>query len=582
MPEWFSANPDDQKDTKKKRSTGKDRRMISSKQIEKPQYVLVVDDQEINRDILGMILEDDYEVIYAENGLDAVNKIRENRERLSAVLLDLLMPVMDGFSVLSIVHNDEDLKSIPVIVLTADKSAELKALQMGAADFIKKPFDTHEVIRARVSRMVELSEGRQLISAAEFDPLTMLYNRNFFLEYANRIYAYHPEWHMDAIVLNIEQFHSINALNGREFGDNVLRVLGEEIRAFLTGTEGIASRFDADRFDIFCEHFDDYQVLLDRFQNRLSEFSDKASIRLRMGVKTWREGVEPVLLFDHAQAACSMVRGNYKDHLMIYNEEMRRREFLDRRLQDDLRRAVLEHQLKVYYQPKYNIQCDPPKLFSAEALVRWEHPDLGLLYPGDFLPLFERNGQISIVDNYVWNEVARQIAVWRKKFDVSLSVSVNLSRVDIFEPNLENDLARLVEKNGLDYQDLKLEVTESAYTENKDQLINVINSLRKRGFEIEMDDFGSGYSSLNMLSAMPIDILKIDMKFIRNIEHSEKDFHLVKLILDIAKYLKVPVVAEGVETQRQLEILRENQCDLAQGYYFAQALPPVEFEKLIG
>ncbi len=556
--------------------------MIRSKQIKKPLYVLVVDDQEINRDVLGMILEDDYEVLYAENGREAMEKIKANQDILSVILLDLLMPVMDGFSVLSLVHEDENLKRIPIIVLTADKSAELKALQMGAADFITKPFDMHEVILARVSRIIELSEGRQLISAAETDQLTMLYNRNFFFEYANRIYQYHPDWHMDAIVMNIEQFHAINALNGREFGDNVLRILGNEIRAFLGETKGIASRFEADRFEIYCLQQENYQALLDRFQNKLNEFANNAGIRLRMGVKPWQGGKgEPILLFDQARAACSMVRGNFKDHLMIYDEEMRMREILDQRLLNDLQQAVEEKQLKVFYQPKYNIQCTPPKLSSAEALIRWQHPELGMIPPGDFIPLFEGNGQISTVDNYVWSEAARQVAAWRDKFGITVPVSVNLSRVDLFDPELENRLNALIEQNGLEHRDLKLEVTESAYTENGDQVIDVVNRLRNDGFEIEMDDFGSGYSSLNMLSSMPIDFLKMDMKFIRNIETSEKDLKLVELVLDIAKYLNVPVVAEGVETEKQMEMLRVAKCELVQGFYFSRPLPAEEFEKLI-
>lgn len=555
--------------------------MIKSRQIKHPQMVLIVDDQEINRDVLGMILEDYYDIVYAENGKEALEKIYEYKDELSVVLLDLLMPEMDGFTVLSIVHQDEQLKHIPIIVLTAEKSAELKALQMGAADFITKPFDMHEVIIARVGRIIELSDGRKLISAAEHDKLTMLYNRNFFFEYANRIYQYHPEWHMDAIVMNIEQFHSVNALNGREFGDNVLRILGNEIRAFLGETEGIASRFEADRFDIYCMHPDDYQELLDRFQGKVDAYAKNASIRLRMGVKPWKEGVEPILLFDRARAACSMVRGDYLNHLMIYDEDMRMREILDQRLLNDLRRAVEERQLMVYYQPKYNIQIDPPRLSSAEALIRWKHPELGMISPGGFIPLFEGNGQISVVDNYVWKETARQIAEWREKFGVTVPVSVNLSRVDTFAEDLEDRLNHLILDNGLDYQDMKLEVTESAYTDNADKLIALIESLRKSGFEIEMDDFGSGYSSLNMLSSMPIDVLKMDMKFVRNIEHSEKDFKLVELVLDIAKYLKLNVIAEGVENENQLKLLKDAGCDLVQGYYFSRPVPPEEFEKFI-
>ena len=555
--------------------------MIQSKHLKSPQLVLIVDDQEINRDVLGMILEDFYDLIYACDGKEALQKIEENQDKLCLIMLDLIMPVMDGFEVLSYVRAHENLSRIPVIVLTAEKDAELRALQMGAADFITKPFDMHEVIRARAARIIELSDGRKLISAAEHDKLTMLYNRNFFFEYANRIHLYHPEWHMDAVVMSIEQFHTVNELNGREFGDNVLRIIGNEIRAFLAETEGIASRIEADRFDIFCKAQDDYQALLDRFQRKVDGVAENVSIRLRMGVMPWQEDVEPILLFDRARAACNMIRGEYKTYLMIYSEDMRLRELLNQRLLNDLRQAVQEKQFVVFYQPKYNIHCDPPRLSSAEALIRWKHPELGMVSPGDFIPLFEVNGQISIVDNYVWAEAARQIAAWRDKFGIVVPVSVNLSRADVFDPNLVQNLKTLIEENGLEYKSLKLEVTESAYTDNASQLLNVVARLREIGFEIEMDDFGSGYSSLNMISAMPLDVLKMDMKFIKNIEHNAKDFRLVELVMDIAKYLKVPVVAEGVETENQLRLLKEADCDLVQGYYFSRPLPPEEFEKLI-
>ncbi len=555
--------------------------MIESTQMQRPKLVLVVDDQEINRDSLGIILEDDYEILYAENGKEAVDRMREHTNELSLVLLDLMMPVMNGFEVMEIVRDDEQLKHIPIIVLTAEKSAELQALQMGAADFITKPFDMPEVILARVGRIIELSEGRQLISAAEHDRLTMLYSRSFFFEYANRLYHYHPELHLDAIVMNIEQFHTINALNGRDFGDDVLRLIGNEIRAFLGETEGIASRIESDRFDIYCPHQPDYRALLNRFQEKVNSLSPSTNIHLRMGIKPWSEDVEPILLFDQAHTACNMVRGDYQNPIMIYDEDMRMRELLNSRLLNDLRPAVEERQFQVYYQPKYNIQVYPPRLSSAEALIRWKHPDLGMISPGSFVPLFEGNGLIGVVDNFVWQEAAKQIARWKEKYNFTLPVSVNLSRSDVFDPALMDRLDLLILDNGLSYKDLKLEVTESAYTDNAKQVLDVISGLRSKGFEVEMDDFGSGYSSLNMLSDMPIDVLKMDMKFVRNIEKSETDRRLVSLILDIARYLKVSVVAEGVETEKQLEILSKGKCDLVQGYYFSRPLPSEDFEKLI-
>ena len=555
--------------------------MMKSRQIQRPRLVLVVDDQEINRDVLEAILGDEYEIICAENGLEALDIMQRKQDALSIVLLDLMMPVMDGFEVLKKVGADEQLSRVPVIVLTADKNAELEALKLGAADFITKPFDVPEVILARVNRIIELSEGRKLISAAETDKITQLYNRDFFFEYAERLYRYHPELSMDAVVLNVEQFHSINDAQGREFGNEVLRVIGAEVRAFLAETNGIASRIEADRFNIYCVAQPDYAALLKRFQDRVGRGFPNVSVRLRMGVMPAREGVGPIQMFDWARTVCNMVRGNYQNPLMVCDEDMRKREQLNRQLLNDLNRAVMEKQLKVYYQPKYDVQCDPPRLSSAEALIRWQHPQLGMISPGAFIPLFEGNGLVSVIDSFVWREAAGQVRLWKEAYGMTVPVSVNLSRADVFDPTLVDRLVRLIEENGLDYGDVKLEVTESAYTDNAKDLLDVIRRLRAIGFEVEMDDFGSGYSSLNMLAAMPIDVLKMDMAFVRNIESSDADYMLVKLILDIARHLKLKVVAEGVEHERQLELLKDAGCDLVQGYYFSKPVPPEEFKALI-
>jgi len=555
--------------------------VIKSKQIQRPKLVLVVDDQEINRDALEVIMEDDYEVITAENGAEALEKMKGHAADLSVVLLDLMMPVMSGYEVLKKVHEDEVLRKIPIIVLTADKEAELEALQLGAADFITKPFDVHEVIQARVGRIIELSEGRNLISAAERDPLTGLYSRNFFREYAYSLYKYHQELKLDAVVLNIDQFHSINALNGWEFGDTVLRAIGDIILTYLNDKDGIAGRLEADEFLVYCSHIDDYRYILERLQEKISSISPNVQIHIRMGVKTWQEGVEPQMLFDQARTACNMVRGDYQNPIMIYDDKMLEKDMMNRRLLNDLRAALEEGQFQVFYQPKYCIQCNPPRLRSAEALIRWKHPELGMISPGAFIPLFEGNGLISRVDSYVWKKAAEQIAIWKEKYNYTLPVSVNLSRADIFDPTLTDRLIHLIVDNGLEYRDIKLEVTESAYTQNAKKLLELINRLRGLGFEVEMDDFGSGYSSLNMLSSMPIDVLKMDMSFVKNIEKSETDLRLVKLIMDIARDLKLKVVAEGVETEGQMVLLKDAGCDLAQGYYFSRPVPAEEFEKLI-
>ena len=422
------------------------------------------------------------------------------------------------------------------------------------------------------------SAEHRLITATETDELSGLYSRNYFYEYADRMYREHPEKPMDAIVLNIERFHSLNALHGRSFGDQTLQVLGNGILSFLKNREGIATREEADHFTIYCSHMEDWHGLLDSLQDVLDTLSPNTSIRLRMGVMPWQKDMEPAQMIEQAQIACGLARGDYKGQLVVFDEKVREQEGFERRLLNDLRRAVETPEFEVYYQPKFDIQLEPPVLKSAEALVRWRHPELGMIPPGSFIPLLERSGQIGEVDRIVWVQAAKQVADWKEKYGTTVPVSVNLSRVDVLDPMLENTLDALLKENGLACGDLKLEVTESACAENTYQVIDVIERLRRKGYEIEMDDFGSGYSSLNMLSAMPIDVLKMDRAFVSNMEYEEKDLQLVQLILGIGRNLKIPVIAEGVETEAQLRLLKQLGCALVQGYYFSKPLPAAEFE----
>ena len=422
---------------------------------------------------------------------------------------------------------------------------------------------------------------QQLISATEIDTMTGLYNKNFFYEYVHRMNRDYPDKQMDAVVLNIEQFHAVNAINGRSFGDQVICGLGDAIHDYLIEKEGIACHSEGDRFAMYCAHMEDCHELFDRLQNKLNKLSPHSMIQLRMGVMPWQKGIDPRQQIEQALIACNLARGYFKEHLVVFDDKAREREAFEQRLLGDVHRAVENREFEVHYQPKYDIQSDPPKLKSAEALVRWRHPELGMIPPGEFIPLFEQNGQINIVDKYVWAEAARQIAAWREKYGVTVPVSVNLSRMDVFDPALEKTLDALQKENGLQHGDLKLEVTESACTENPYKVIDVIERLRKKGFEIEMDDFGSGYSSLNMLSAMPIDVLKMDRAFVVNIEHSAKDIQLVDLILGIARNLKIPVIAEGVETDAQLRILKDMGCPLMQGFIFSRPLPAADFEAAV-
>ena len=545
--------------------------------------VLVADDEAINRELLAVVLESDYEVVFAADGQETIDKMREHRDDLSLVLLDLMMPVKSGIEVLKEAKADEELRHIPVIVLTADQDAEIESLSLGAIDYIPKPYPQAGIIQARVLKAIELSEDREIIQHTERDPLTGLYNREYFYRYAEQYDQHHKDVEMDAIVVDINHFHMINERFGNAYGDDILRRIGERIRETVADVDGIVCRREADTFMVYCPHGKDYKLILENASIGLA--GDKAvnsRVRLRLGVyQKVDKTLEIERRFDRAKMAADTVKGNYTRTIGIYDSTLHERELYAEQLIDDFHQAIEEKQFRVYYQPKYDIRPKVPVLTSAEALVRWQHPTLGLVSPGVFIPLFEDNGLIQELDRYVWRETAEQIRKWKDDIGFSVPVSVNVSRIDMYDPELLSKFDKLLQDNGLTTSDLFLEITESAYTQDSEQIIETVNKLRDMGFHIEMDDFGTGYSSLNMISTLPIDALKLDMQFVRSAFKEQKDTRMLEVIIDIAGHLSVPVIAEGVETEEQMVALKVLGCDIVQGYYFSKPLPADEFEPFL-
>ena len=545
--------------------------------------ILIVDDENINRDILGAILEDGYETLFAADGEEALEKIRENRDTLSLIILDLIMPKLSGTEVLKTVKSDPELARIPVIVASADLAQEIDCLNLGASDFIQKPYPDSGVIRARVLRTIELSEDRQIIKSTERDPLTGLYNYEYFLSYAEKLDVFHKDMDMDAILIDINRFSILNERHGRAYADEVLVRLAEKARETVHEGGGIVCRRDADTFLIYCPHREDYKIIIENASAALEDSSVSGrKVRLRMGVYSRVDksvGLEQ--RFDRAKTAADSVRNSYARNIGIYDDQLRKTDLYSEQLVEDFQTALDEHQFTVYFQPKFDIRPETPLLGGAEALVRWNHPELGFISPGVFIPLFEENGLVQALDEYVWREAARQIRAWKDKFGFSVPVSANASRVDMYDPAMIYNLQGIMKDYDLAPSDLNLEVTESAYSEDSEQIIDMVKKVRLIGHKIEMDDFGTGYSSLNMLSEMPIDALKLDMKFIRNAFSGEKDTHMIEVIINIANHLHVPVIAEGVETQEQLEFLKTVGCEYVQGYYFSPPVPAEKFEAFL-
>ncbi len=543
--------------------------------------VLVVDDEIINREILRNIISQDYEVYTAEDGEQALAMLSNSHMNFSLCLLDLLMPKMDGFELLERLKENEKLRRIPIIVLTSEKDAEVKAIHMGAADFITKPY-IPEVVIARLERIIELSEGQRIISSTERDHLTNLYTKDFFFTYIRQIEEYQSETAIDAVVLNVDHFNLINECYGRKTGEEVLKNTARLIPEVFNDAIEIVCRAEDSVFYIYCKHHDNYEELSAKLQDLLSKQENSPKVRVSLGVyQNVETSVDVETRYDRARTASKQVEGDYTNQIYYYNDELHKKSIYEERLIGDFDESIANKYFKVFYQPKYDISGDEPRLCSAEALIRWNHPELGMISPGEFVPLFERNGLIQKLDRFVWEEAAAQIKTWKETYGKSIPVSVNVSRIDIYDLKLEERLQSLLGNNGLTANELLLEITESAYADDAKRLVEMVNNLRERGFRIEMDDFGSGYSSLNMLASIPVDILKLDMKFVQNMLKDEKSLKLVKLIMDIAGFLNIPVVAEGVEEENQIKLLKEMGCRIIQGYYFSKPVPPEEFVKFI-
>lgn len=543
--------------------------------------VLVVEDNQINRQLLCQILNSDYDVLEAENGKEALEVLKQYGEGISLILLDIVMPVMDGYTFLSLMKADKAYSSIPVIVTTQNdaESDELAALSHGASDFVAKPYRP-QIILHRVASIINLRETAAVVNQVKFDRLTGLYSKEFFYQLIRDALMRNPTGRYDIICSDIENFKLVNDVFGIPAGDRLLQDIAQMYEREING-RGICGRLNSDQFVCMTEHRRNYKSeIFQEANERVNQMMEAGSIAMKWGIYTVEDReLSAEQMCDRALLAARSIKGQYGKYFAFYDDKLRSRLLHDQAITDGMEQALAENQFQVYLQPKYRIVDG--SLAGAEALVRWEHPEWGLQSPANFIPLFESNGFITKMDQYVWEKTCEMLREWEDKGYSAIPVSVNVSRADIYNADLSDILCRIVKKYGLDPSRLHLEITESAYTETPAQIIETVSHLRELGFVIEMDDFGSGYSSLNMLNQMPIDILKLDMTFIRSETAKPADQGVLQFIMELARRMHLSVVAEGVETKEQLDRLGETGCDYVQGYYFARPMPAGDFERLM-
>ncbi len=541
--------------------------------------VLVVDDQKINRDILTNMLEEEYDVVCAENGRTAIEILLGETE-ISAVLLDLVMPEMDGYAVLSEMKRHPEISKIPVIVATQMDATdiEVKALTMGARDFVTKPYRP-QVICQRLRNLIQMKEAKSTVKIIERDSLTGLLNKEAFFHKVSKELKEKVTEEFDIVIIDIEKFKLVNENYGVEEGDHLIRHMAEVLDDVAQRIGGFCAHASADMFYIFAPRTDDY---LNTIIEYVDEDVAKYPLNMRLNVKYGIyqiENRETALLnmCDRARMAVNKVKGDYDRKYSYYDESFHDGMLEQQSIIDDMEKALEGEEFVVYLQPQVELKNET--VHGAEALVRWQHPTRGMLSPADFVPLFEDNGFVTHMDMFVWEKTCQMIREWKDKGYRIVPVSVNISRKDFYKLDLAEHMKALVMKYKLNPFDLHLEVTESAYTENSKQIIHTLNKLRKMGFLIEMDDFGSGYSSLNMIYELPINVLKLDMKFMQaNNQDLEK---VMKFVIGLAKSLNLSTTAEGVETKEQVELLKRMGCDTVQGFFYSKPIPESDFIKLI-
>ena len=543
--------------------------------------ILIVEDNEFNRALLVEILSSQYETLEAENGKVGLEILEREKEAVSLILLDIVMPVMNGYEFLDALKANPAIASIPVIVTTQNEGEndEIAALERGASDFVAKPYKAKVILR-RVASIIHLRENATMLNLFQKDRTTGLLSKEYFCQQAEKILRSNPDKTYDIICSDVENFKLINDAFGMQGGNKVLKTMGGICQKSTDTLGGICSRFHADQFVSMIEHTEGYSDEL--YEALTAETREKCGISnivIKWGIyQTGDRKISVEQMYDWALQGARSIKGQYGRYYAFYDDKLRSEMLRDQAILDCMEEALEQGQFQVKLQPKYKAAGG---LFTdAEALVRWCHPEWGMQSPAVFIPLFERNGFITKLDQYVWEKVCQLMQQWDKEGLEPVNISINVSRADVYNVNLVDTLLDLVKRYNIAPKRLHLEITESVYTESPEDIIQNVTRLREKGFVVEMDDFGSGYSSLNMLNRMPMDILKLDMQFIRTEMEMPESRRTLRYIIGLAHWLNLSVVAEGVETKEQLEHLRNLGCDYSQGYYLAKPMDPADFEEL--
>lgn len=540
--------------------------------------ILIVEDNEMNLKMLDALLADKYEVLTAKNGRIGLNILEEKYKELSLVLLDVHMPVLNGFEFLKRVREDALLSSVPIMVITANGGidVELNCLDLGAADFITKPYHSDIIIR-RIRNVIRLKESSLTLEAVERDELTGLYTEQAFSHYVKQIMSFKPNKKMQLIVAKVKDFKLVNSIYGAEKADEFLRYLASAYSKRLK--DGLIARKANTSF--VCLLYGDKELDHRKMADTINEISENAPIKgvkVKYGIYEDIDKNLPIsTCYDYVSLAIETIMESYDHDIAFYTEEIAKKRIHEQMIENCFEEALNDEEFLVYYQPKIDLSTE--KVIGAEALVRWKKSDGTMVPPGEFIPVYEKNGQIEKLDEYVFRKVCqlqrREMDEWKKL----INISVNLSRSSILHDGIAECYIKIAKDNKIPFSCVPLEITESAAIYGK-RIHSTTEQLVNAGFKLHMDDFGSGYSSMLCLNQIPFSALKIDKSLIDHV-CEEKGKTLVEQVIMLSKLLNMKVIAEGVETEEQIIELRKMNCDEIQGFYYAKPMPEKEFTEYV-
>jgi diguanylate cyclase len=589
--------------------------------------ILVIEDEELVRNNILEILDTvDFRVIGACNGGIGVQLAEEHLPDL--ILCDVMMPELDGYGVLEALRNNPVTATIPFIFLTAkgDKTDIRQGMNLGADDYLTKPFRRKELLGAIEARLIKhdalyqgyaREQNRAVASVPKVEPerpdsiyydhLTNLPNqllvREQFESLRDRT-AQEGGWIL-ILSIGLDRFKRINQTLGHDFGDRLLKEVGRRLSQSVRPGD-ILARLHTDQFAIVLASASDNgdrrslsdprdsdslstsnpmpeaiaQPILDRLTQPFCLENREIFITASIGISIYPQDAEDVdQLMKNAGVAMSYAKQLGGNQSQSYTPTLQSESLDDLTLETSLRYAVERQELQLYYQPIVGLKNG--RIVGAEALVRWHHPQQGMISPVKFIPLAEQTGLIAPIGEWVLQTACHQAKSWQAEGLPPVRVAVNLSFRQFNQVDLSERLVRILDESGLDPSYLELELTESILVQNVELTIAKLNELKAMGVKISLDDFGTGYSSLSYLQQFPFDLLKIDRCFVQDINTNATNAALTNAIIQMAHSLNLKVIAEGVETREELAVLYENNCDNIQGYLFSRPVKAEEFKRML-